>query len=71
MISNADDFEMFSNTGKGAIQGNGYEIHAKGSRNGARLLRLEKVTNYSVHDLILVDAPMFHFVRPPTSSWAI
>src|SRR6186713_2845820 len=41
--------------------GNGYEIHAQGSRSGARILRLNKVTNFSVHDVILVDAPAFHF----------
>ncbi|KAJ4373720.1 hypothetical protein N0V86_007863 [Didymella sp. IMI 355093] len=62
MIHNANDFEMFSSTGKGAIQGLGYEDHKNGKRNGARLLRLEKTNNFSVHDIILVDAPMFHFV---------
>ncbi|KAI8933316.1 hypothetical protein NX059_009941 [Plenodomus lindquistii] len=61
-IRNANDFEMFSKTGKGAIQGLGYEDHKNGKRDGARLLRVEKSTNFSVHDIILVDAPMFHFV---------
>jgi rhamnogalacturonan hydrolase len=79
-IRNANDFEMFSSTGKGAVQGMwtqeslllsysanpiqglGYEDHKNGKRNGARLLRVEKTTNFSVHDIILVDAPMFHFV---------
>ncbi|CAO2647301.1 Nn.00g082230.m01.CDS01 [Neocucurbitaria sp. VM-36] len=61
-VRNANDFEMFSSTGKGAIQGNGYEDHKNGKRDGARLLRVEKSTNFSVHDIILVDAPMFHFV---------
>lgn len=42
--------------------GLGYEDHKNGKRNGARLLRLEKTNNFSVHDIILVDAPMFHFV---------
>lgn len=41
--------------------GNGYEIHAQGSRSGARILRLNKVNNFSVHDIVLVDAPAFHF----------
>ncbi|KAH9882382.1 hypothetical protein J1614_000618 [Plenodomus biglobosus] len=61
-IRNANDFEMFSSTGKGAIQGLGYQDHKNGKRDGARLLRVEKSTNFSVHDIILVDAPMFHFV---------
>jgi rhamnogalacturonan hydrolase len=60
-VSGGSDFEFFSATGKGAIQGNGYEIHAQGSRSGARILRLIKVQNFSVHDLVLVDAPAFHF----------
>ncbi|KAF2024540.1 rhamnogalacturonase [Setomelanomma holmii] len=61
-VRNANDFEMFSSTGQGAVQGNGYEDHKNGKRDGARLLRIEKTTNFSVHDIILVDAPMFHFV---------
>ena len=60
-ITGGSDFEFFSSTGKGAIQGNGYEIHAKGSRDGCRILRLIKVQNFSVHDVVLVDAPAFHF----------
>ncbi|KAJ4377592.1 hypothetical protein N0V83_000419 [Neocucurbitaria cava] len=61
-VRNANDFEMFSSTGKGAIQGNGYDDHKSGKRDGARLLRVEQTTNFSVHDIILVDAPMFHVV---------
>ncbi|KAF2111278.1 RGase A [Lophiotrema nucula] len=60
-VQSSDDFELFSSTGKGAVQGNGYQIHAQGSRTGARILRLYKVTNFSVHDVVLVDAPAFHF----------
>jgi rhamnogalacturonan hydrolase len=48
--------------GVDACIGNGYEDHKNGKRDGARLLRIEKTTNFSVHDIILVDAPMFHFV---------
>jgi rhamnogalacturonan hydrolase len=44
------------------LSGLGYEDHKNGKRNGARLLRVEKTNNFSVHDIILVDAPMFHFV---------
>ncbi|KAF2203772.1 rhamnogalacturonase A [Delitschia confertaspora ATCC 74209] len=60
-IGSTSDVEVFSSTGKGAVQGNGYEIHAQGSRTGARILRMNKVTDFSVHDVILVDAPAFHF----------
>jgi rhamnogalacturonan hydrolase len=48
--------------GADTLLGLGYEDHKNGKRNGARLLRLEKTNNFSVHDIVLVDAPMFHFV---------
>jgi rhamnogalacturonan hydrolase len=60
VIENSSDIEFFSSTGKGAIQGYGYQIHKSGSLSGARLVRLVKVTNFSMHDLALVDAPAFH-----------
>jgi len=61
MVEHGSDFEFFSSTGKGAIQGNGYILHAQGNRDGARILRLYEMTDFSVHDVILVDAPAFHF----------
>ena len=42
--------------------GNGYQDHKNGKRDGARILRVEQTSNFSVHDIKLVDAPMFHFV---------
>ncbi|KAG8987281.1 hypothetical protein FRB94_005166 [Tulasnella sp. JGI-2019a] len=58
IIQNANDFEFFSSTSAGAIQGAGYLC-----RNaGPRLLRMVTSTNWSVHDLIFVDAPEFHIV---------
>ncbi|KAG9012742.1 hypothetical protein FRB93_001295 [Tulasnella sp. JGI-2019a] len=58
IIENAVDFEMFSSTSAGAIQGLGYL-----ARNaGPRLLRMVKSTNFSVHDLIFVDSPEFHVI---------
>ncbi|KAF1996452.1 glycoside hydrolase family 28 protein [Amniculicola lignicola CBS 123094] len=60
-IEHTSDVEVFSSTGKGAIQGNGYEFHAQGSRSGPRILRTYDVDRFSVHDLILVDSPAFHF----------
>lgn len=60
-IEHSTDFELFSGTSKGAIQGNGFEFHVNGSLTGPRILRLYKVSHFSVHDLILVDSPSFHF----------
>jgi rhamnogalacturonan hydrolase len=60
MIEHATDFEMFSSTGKGAIQGYGYEFHKDGTY-GPRILRFYEVGNFSVHDIALVDSPAFHF----------
>ncbi|EPS30977.1 putative rhamnogalacturonase [Penicillium oxalicum 114-2] len=60
-IEHTQDFELFSATSKGAVQGSGYEFHKKGSLSGPRILRLYDVTDFSVHDLALVDAPSFHF----------
>ena len=57
-VEHTDDFELFSSTGGGAIQGNGYETHADGDASGARILRFYEVTNFSVHDIVLVDAPV-------------
>lgn len=61
MVKHTTDFELFSSTSKGAVQGYGYEYHKKGSSSGARILRLYDVTDFSVHDIALVDAPAFHF----------
>lgn len=59
-IEHGTDFEMFSSTSKGAIQGNGYEFHKDGNMDGPRLLRLYDMTSFSVHDIALVDSPLFH-----------
>jgi len=61
MVQRSDDVEIFSTTGRGAFQGNGYQYHAKGSIQGPRILRFVKVTNFAVHDIKMVDAPAFHF----------
>jgi rhamnogalacturonan hydrolase len=67
-INSGSDFEMYSSTGKGSIQGNGYIFHAQGKRDGARILRLTKIQNFSVHDIVLVDAPAFHFTMDTCSN---
>ena len=59
-VEHTTDFEMYSSTSKGAVQGYGYEFHKSGTY-GPRILRLYDVTNFSVHDLALVDSPAFHF----------
>ncbi|ORY57786.1 RGase A [Pseudomassariella vexata] len=58
-VGETSDFEMYSSTSKGAIQGHGYIFHAN-KQYGARILRLGKVDNFSIHDIALVDAPAFH-----------
>lgn len=60
-IEHTSDVEVFSSTGSGAFQGNGYEFHKDGSISGPRILRLYDVTDFSVHDLALTDSPSFHF----------
>ncbi|KAE8144223.1 RGase A [Aspergillus avenaceus] len=60
MIEHSSDFEFFSSTSKGAIQGLGYEFHKDGSLSGPRLLRFYDVQDFSVHDIALVDSPAFH-----------
>ncbi|KAK8209075.1 hypothetical protein M8818_003769 [Zalaria obscura] len=60
-IEHSTDFELFSSTSKGAVQGLGYEFHAKGDTSGPRILRMYEVSDFSVHDIALVDSPLFHF----------
>ncbi|KAI9699588.1 MAG: hypothetical protein M1820_007087 [Bogoriella megaspora] len=59
-IERSTDFELFSTTSKGAMQGLGYQYHSKGDTSGPRLMRLYKVNNFAVHDIALVDSPLFH-----------
>ncbi|GAB1194034.1 hypothetical protein APSETT444_003272 [Aspergillus pseudonomiae] len=59
-FDHTSDFEMFSSTGKGAIQGLGYELRIAGQSTNTRTLRLQKTSSFAVHDIILVDSPAFH-----------
>lgn len=59
-VEHTSDFELFSSTSEGAFQGYGYEFHADGDITGPRILRLYEVTDFSIHDLALVDSPSFH-----------
>lgn len=60
-IEHSNDFELFSSTSKGAVQGLGYQLHTDGNLNGPRILRMYEVSDFSVHDLALTDSPSFHF----------
>lgn len=62
-IENTSDFEFYSATAKGAIQGYGYEFHKDGSY-GARLVRCTKCSDFSIHDIILVDGKRFQKPSP-------
>lgn len=59
-IEHTTDFEFYSATSAGAIQGYGYQ-YLQDDTYGPRLLRLYEVTDFSVHDIALVDSPAFHF----------
>lgn len=58
-IDDTTDFELYSSNGKGAIQGYGYKFHSQGT-TGPRIMRLTDVTRFSIHDIALVDSPLFH-----------
>ncbi|KAG6019331.1 hypothetical protein E4U41_003283 [Claviceps citrina] len=59
LVRDSDDVEIYSATGRGAIQGSGWELHKDG-KYGPRIMRLQKCSNFSVHDFVLVDSPKFH-----------
>ncbi|KAK5651605.1 hypothetical protein OQA88_11878 [Cercophora sp. LCS_1] len=66
-VQSTDDFEFYSGNSKGAVQGYGWEFH-KENKYGPRILRLTKVTDFSVHDLALVDSPAFHLTMDTVSN---
>lgn len=59
-IEHTTDFELYSANSAGAVQGYGYQFLEDGTY-GPRILRLYEVTDFSVHDIALVDSPAFHF----------
>jgi rhamnogalacturonan hydrolase len=67
-IQHTSDFELFSSNGQGAVQGNGYIFHQANTLNGPRILRFYQVTDFSIHDVKLVDSPSFHFTMDTCSS---
>ncbi|EFX01600.1 endo-rhamnogalacturonase f [Grosmannia clavigera kw1407] len=62
VIVNPVDFEFYSETGRGAFQGQGYLWRNANNTDRPRLIRLVSPINAVVHDLILVDSPKFHIV---------
>ncbi|KAJ4419268.1 hypothetical protein N0V82_005071 [Gnomoniopsis sp. IMI 355080] len=58
-IEDSTDIEVYSATSAGAIQGYGYEFHKDGSY-GPRIMRCTNCVDFSIHDIILVDAGQFH-----------
>ncbi|CZR61350.1 probable rhamnogalacturonase A precursor [Phialocephala subalpina] len=58
-IEHTTDFEFYSANSNGAIQGYGY-VFASAGTYGPRILRLYEVTDFSVHDFVLVDSPQYH-----------
>ncbi|OHE94925.1 rhamnogalacturonase A precursor [Colletotrichum orchidophilum] len=63
IVQKSTDVEFYSGNSKGAMQGYGYEFHKQGTGvYGPRLLRFVSITDFSVHDIALVDSPAFHFV---------
>ncbi|KDN34902.1 hypothetical protein RSAG8_12042, partial [Rhizoctonia solani AG-8 WAC10335] len=67
MFQRMNQFELYSSNGKGAIStGQGYLYRLRPNQAGRgswpRLLRVHLSSNFSVHDIKLVDAPAFHLV---------
>ncbi|KAF4624554.1 hypothetical protein G7Y89_g13617 [Cudoniella acicularis] len=63
LIENAVDFEFYSHNGKGAIQGQGYIYRIENNTSTRpHTVRLTSPINSTIHDLLLIDSPKFHFV---------
>lgn len=62
VVKNAQDVEMFSSNGLGAIDGQGYITRRDDLSQNARLVRFISSSNIAIHDIILVDSPTFHLV---------
>ena len=61
IVQNANDFEFFSKTSQGAMQGYGYSFLSQGTY-GPRLVRIVTSNHFSFHDIKLVDSPAFHLI---------
>lgn len=67
-IERTTDFEFYSATSKGAIQGYGYEFHKDGEY-GPRLLRCSKCEDFSFHDIALVDGMFIKQIDAAFRDW--
>jgi hypothetical protein len=81
LVNKGRDVEIYSGTSKGAVQGYGYVFHAKDTY-GPRILRLVGTSDFSVHDIALVDCKcpsptlfngidIFEQLVLSTSSWIL
>lgn len=61
MFRGINDFEFFSGTSKGAIQGFGYEYLQDGEY-GPRLFRFQDISDFSIHGFAAIDSPSYYFV---------
>ncbi|KAF3018474.1 hypothetical protein E8E14_008772 [Neopestalotiopsis sp. 37M] len=56
-----NDFEFFSGTSKGAMQGFGYKYIQNGEF-GPRFFRFQEVSDFSVHGFAAIDSAAYYFV---------
>nr|A2QXE8.2 RecName: Full=Probable rhamnogalacturonase E; Short=RGase E; Short=RHG E; Flags: Precursor [Aspergillus niger CBS 513.88] len=61
-ITGGSDSELSSSNATGAIQGSGYLYHRHNTYTSPRMLYISGVSDWTVHDLVLVNSPMPHFV---------
>ncbi|KAH7108519.1 pectin lyase fold/virulence factor [Auriculariales sp. MPI-PUGE-AT-0066] len=69
-IRGCNDFEFFSGTSKGAIQGGGWEF-LKDDLYGPRFIRVEQTHSFSMHGFALVDSPAYYTVFDDVSDGEI
>ncbi|OKL57526.1 hypothetical protein UA08_07098 [Talaromyces atroroseus] len=68
IIERGSDFELFSSNNLGAIDGQGYIARRDSTGQNARLVRLIDMDSVSIHNMILIDSPTFHFVLDDVSN---
>jgi rhamnogalacturonan hydrolase len=68
IIEHGSDFELFSSNNLGAINGQGYIARRDSTGQNARLVRLIDIDSVSIHNIILIDSPTFHFVLDSVSN---
>lgn len=61
MFRGCNDFEFFSGTSKGAMQGYGYKYLQNGEY-GPRFFRFQDISDFSVHGFAAIDSASYYFV---------